>query len=87
MADDKKGWLARLKDERRELCKELKKLEDFLDGLESGEARIEDQPQHYALLLMQREVMRQYVLILDRRIELADPPKVLTSDIAEALWR
>ena len=80
---DKKDWLERLKDERWELCRKLNNLEAFLDRLKSGEAKIEDQPQHYTLLLMQREVMRQYVLILDRRLELADPPEYFKTDVED----
>ena len=65
-------WLERVRAERRELCQRLNKLEDFLDRLKSGVVKIDDQPLHYALLMMQREVMRQYLVILDRRIELAE---------------
>ena len=84
---DDKSWLERVRAERRELSTRLTKLEAFLDTLKSGAVKIEDQPQQYALLMMQREVMRQYLIILDRRIEVDEPHPYLESDFAEALWR
>lgn len=84
---DKKDWLERVRAERRELCQRLNKLEDFLDRLKSGAVKIDDQPRQYALLMMQREVMRQYLLILDRRIELGElraSIEHVVSNLAEA---
>lgn len=80
-------WLERVRAERRELCQRLNKLEDFIDRLKSGVVKIDDQPRQGALLMMQREVMRQYLVILDRRIELGELRAIghLTSNLAEAL--
>ena len=69
---DKRNWLERVRAERRELSTRLTKLEDFLTALKNGAVRIDDQPRQCALLMMQREVMRQYLVILDRRIELGE---------------
>ena len=84
---DDKSWLERVQDERRELCVRLAKLDKFLERIEEGRVRIENQPRQYALLQMQCEVMRQYIRVLNRRIEIANSPEYITSDIAEALWR
>ena len=84
---DKKDWLERVRAERRDLSTRLAKLEDFLAALKNGGVRIEDQPGQGALLMMQREVMRQYLIILDRRIELGElraSIEHVVSNLAEA---
>lgn len=84
---DKKDWLERVRTERRELSTRLTKLEDFIDRLKSGVVKIDDQPRQCALLMMQREVMRQHLVILDRRIELGElraSIELVVSNLAEA---
>ena len=67
---DKKDWLERAREERKELRGRLDRLENFIDLLNSGGLRIMDQPEQYALLIEQRAAMRIYLSALDNRIEL-----------------
>lgn len=65
-------FLDRLKAERAELAERLSRLKDFLPT----EAANKLPPTQMACLLMQMEVMRFYLAILDRRLALLSKEEV-----------
>lgn len=65
------SFVERLKAEREELFERRQKLEAFLEKKKLSISGIIDVlPEQFALLNMQNEVMRMYLSILDRRLEL-----------------
>ena len=58
------SWKKSVKQERKQLHKRLVKLQSFLDSPESAQMSI---PMH-SLLMRQKEVMAQYMYILNERL-------------------